>query len=260
MNLTESFSFMIAEDESRIRKNLIRKILEQDGRFRLAGEGSNGEEVLAMMDREPPDVLFTDIRMPVMDGLRLIEETYFRFPEVMLVIISGYNDFEYARKGIQFGVLDYLLKPLEPAHLKVLLEKLAARLETRYELREGECGSGCTGLAQEGLALAAADYIREHYVQDLSVFSLAERFHANPTYLTRIFKQYLEKTPTRFIADLRLGQARHLMKTRPDMGIKEISWAVGYADQGYFSRIFRKTTGESPSEYKDRVHREALTE
>lgn len=252
MNPRENYSFVIAEDEPRIRKNLVKKILEHDKRFRLTGEVMNGVQALDLMAVEQPDVLFTDIRMPVMDGLKLIEEVYYNFPDVLIVVISGYDDFRYAQKGIQFGVLEYILKPVEVEKLKQTLEKLAGRLEARYNQWEANGTIYSGSPAQESLAIMAADYIRDHFTQDLSVFSLAERFHTNPTYLTRIFKKYLEKTPTRFILELRIRQAKKLMKTLPDMEVKEISYQVGYTDQGYFSRIFKKTTGESPSEYREK--------
>lgn len=249
MNPNGKFSFLIAEDEPRIRKNLIKKICLHDSRFFLLHEVINGEQALECIKKEQPDILFSDIRMPVMDGLKLIEEVYYNFPDILIIIISGYNDFNYAQKAIQFGVLDYLLKPVENNNLAKTLEKITLRLESQKQEMDTETFT--SHLAQETLASAVADYIREHYTEDISISSLAGKFYVNPTYMTRIFKKIMNKTPTRFILDLRINLAKKIIKTQPELELKEIAYMTGYTDQGYFSRIFKKTTGLSPSEYKE---------
>ena len=251
MNPKGKFSFLIAEDEPRIRKNLIKKICRHDSRFFLLDEVINGEEALVCIKKEQPDILFSDIRMPVMDGLKLIEEVYYNFPDILIVIISGYNDFNYAQKAIHFGVLDYLLKPVENDNLAKTLGKIVLRLESQHQEMESETFSN--HLAQETLAEALADFIKEHYTEEISISSLAGKFYVNPTYMTRVFKKIMNKTPTRFILDLRINMAKKIIKTQPELELKEIAYMTGYTDQGYFSRIFKKTTGLSPSEYKENI-------
>jgi len=249
MNQQGTFSFLIAEDEPRIRKNLIKKITAFDPRFYLLNEAKNGSEALDFIEKEQPDILFTDIRMPVTDGLKLIEEVYYNYPDVLTVIISGYDDFSYAQKAIRFEVLGYLLKPVENDNLKGTLGKITARLEDRKESLESEAYP--SGLAQEELAAGVADYIKAGYKGEISIVELAEKFHVNPTYMTRVFKSVFNKTPTKYILELRISQAKKIMREQPELEMKEISYKLGYNDQGYFSRIFKKITGLSPSEYKE---------
>ena len=251
MNHNGNFTFILAEDEPRIRKNLVKKIVYNDPRFVLLKEVFNGEEALQAIRENQPDVLFTDIRMPVIDGIKLIEEVYYHSPDIMVVIISGYEDFYYAKKAIQFGVLDYLLKPVDDAELAKTLWKISGRLEKQHHQLEIDTNTYSSNFAQEALADGVIEYIRGHYTEELSIQSLADRFHVNPTYMTRVIKKSIGKTPTKCIVDLRIQQAKSLIRALPNLEIKEIAYKVGYQDQGYFSRIFKKLTGLSPSEFKE---------
>jgi len=225
------------------------KITGFDDRFHLLGEVQNGLEALEAIGRRQPDFLFTDLRMPVMDGLKLLEEVYYNYPDIITVIISGYEDFSYAQKAISLEALGYLLKPVEPANLEIVLRKgmdrlERARLNCSYDSSVGK-------YAQETLASGVAEFIKANYQGEISINSLAEKFHVNPTYLTRIFKGEFAKTPTKYLLELRITKAKKLMQQQPDLEMKEISYLVGYADQGYFSRIFKKIVGVSPSEFKE---------
>ena len=115
---------LIVEDEILLLKNIKKKIQSAGSFFTVAGESTNGREAWDMIRMLRPDVVFTDIRMPIMDGLTLsgmINETY---PEIRTVIISGYDDFEYARTALSNRVYDYLLKPVKIEELKKLLDRL----------------------------------------------------------------------------------------------------------------------------------------
>ncbi|RKP51566.1 response regulator [Cohnella endophytica] len=117
---------LIAEDEIRVREGLANFIHELGEPYRLVGTAANGEEALALMETEVPHILVTDIRMPRMDGLALLERVKRDYPSVVAVILSGYADFEYARQAIRFDVSDYLLKPLRKDKLEETLGRLAA--------------------------------------------------------------------------------------------------------------------------------------
>lgn len=244
------FNFMIVEDEQRIHEHLIKKITTLDPRFQLCNAAFNGKQALELLAEKQPDVVFTDIRMPVLDGLQLAEELYYHYPEIITVIISGYDDFAYAKTAISFDVIDYLLKPVNDKELSFTLAKIANKLLQQTEQLTEDLHTYTNNMAQKDLATSVASYLREHYRQNISIGTLAEKFHVNPTYMTRMFKQYVGKTPTRFIVDLRINHAKKLILEIDNVELKEIAYQVGYLDQGYFSRIFKKTTGLSPSEFK----------
>lgn len=126
---------VVVEDERILLENMCRKITAAPLDFEIAGLAFNGKEALELIRENHPDIVFTDIRMPLMDGLELAETLYREYPDIYVVIVSGYDDFEYARRALTYRVHDYLLKPLKSE----ALEKLLASLHTLVmEKRENE--------------------------------------------------------------------------------------------------------------------------
>lgn len=128
---------VIADDEARIL-SLIRLLPDWDALgMEVAGAASNGLEALEMVEREKPDILITDIRMPGCQGLELIERARRAVPGLEIIIISGYAHFEYAQTAIKLGVGDYLLKPIKKDELTSTLDKLARRCRAKHPSRPG---------------------------------------------------------------------------------------------------------------------------
>ena len=119
---------LIVEDEVMIREGLARLIKSHTGHT-VIGEASNGQEGLSLALRFKPDLVITDIRMPVMDGLQMIEALHGMSLPIRAVILSGYSEFDYAKKAIHFGVDDYLLKPLAAEDIVDLLERTQRKME-----------------------------------------------------------------------------------------------------------------------------------
>ncbi len=246
----QPFKVVIAEDEHRIREHLEKKIPETNRRFIIAGAAANGKTALELVKKTLPDLLVTDIKMPVMDGLELIEELYLSYPELPVIILSGYDDFNYARKAIHFGVRDYILKPASKKELSEVLGKLEILLDRNRNFSAGsEIGYDSSAAATE-LCGKLAEYLKSHYTREILISDLAGTFNLNPTYMSRIFKQQTGRTPTRYLTELRINKAKKILSENPELEIKEISSRIGFQDQGYFSRLFKKETGISPIDYK----------
>ncbi len=139
----------LVEDESVIREGLRDHIPWEQYGFSLVGEAGDGEMALPMIRKLRPDVLITDIKMPFMDGLSLSEIVKEEFPKIRIIIISGYDDFEYARQSIRVGVDQYLLKPVTRMTMRKILLEIKEKIEKevgqqdyqikyREELREFE--------------------------------------------------------------------------------------------------------------------------
>ncbi len=126
--LTPTYRVVVVEDERLIRDNIVEKIQLCDPSFVVVGAASNGAQALEIIQSQRVDVLFTDIRMPVMDGLELAQQVRSRHARVQVVIVSGYADFAYAQQAIHLGVEEYLLKPVEAELLADALGKLKAKL------------------------------------------------------------------------------------------------------------------------------------
>lgn len=127
---------LVVDDEIRFCRALGRWIETADPRYRVVGEAYDGEEALEKLAELRPDVLFTDIRMQVMDGLQLIAETKRRYPGLVPVIVSSYDDFNYTRRAIRLHAEDYLLKPLREEDLREVLERVAAKLHDAGQQRD----------------------------------------------------------------------------------------------------------------------------
>jgi two-component system response regulator YesN len=116
------YKVVVADDEHRVKISVRSVIESEDCGFQIIGEASDGLEALELLSRIPADVLITDIRMPGIDGLELIRTLRERNNRCEIVILSGYNDFNYAQEAIRHGATSYLLKPVDP---DLLLEALA---------------------------------------------------------------------------------------------------------------------------------------
>ena len=124
---------VIVDDEQFVRKGIIALIDWEKINYQVVGEASNGEDALELILEEKPDVVLTDIRMPVFDGLKLIEkvkELAIKVPK--FIIISGYNDFEYAQRAVRLGVTDFILKPIDKDELEKTFMDLTPIIEREY--------------------------------------------------------------------------------------------------------------------------------
>mgnify|MGYP006289079847 CR=1 FL=1 len=251
MNREKRFEVIVVEDEPLILNNLVKKIREADPVFEVTGTAHNGKAAVELLEKCRADALITDIRMPVMNGLELIERIYYAYPFLKLIVISGYDDFSYARTALRYGVKDYILKPVNMEELKATLTRIRLQLETDYAEVRDRYGPSPENTAQKDLARDILEYLRTNYTKQISLSELAERFYINPAYLTRTFKKNTGIVPSRYIQDLRVNEAKGLLVKFPDMEVKEIAAVVGYSDQCYFSRIFKKETGQSPLEYRE---------
>lgn len=125
---------MIVEDEAPIQRSIKSAVESVDGRFEVIATAYNGQEALLLVHELQPDIIITDIRMPVMDGLVLTEKVRERYPHIQIILLSGYQEFGYARKAMLLGVVHYLLKPVSRKQIKELLETV--RLDTLEKRRD----------------------------------------------------------------------------------------------------------------------------
>ena len=132
----ELFKVFICEDESIVREGLRDMIPWEKYGFEFAGEAPDGEMALPMIRKIRPDVLITDITMPFMDGLSLAKTVTKELPDIKIIVISGYSDFEYARKSIEIGVEQYLLKPVTKTDMINALEGIRKKIIEENEQKD----------------------------------------------------------------------------------------------------------------------------
>ncbi|MDF2987039.1 MAG: two component transcriptional regulator, AraC family [Eubacterium sp.] len=130
------YKLLVVDDEEEVRRGLIQKIEWYKYNFEIVGEAQNGREALDIIEENVPDIIITDISMPIMNGLELSEYVKLNYPTIKTVILTGYDDFNYAQQAIRFGVEDYILKPVLPKDIDELLIKLKNKLELEIEHKE----------------------------------------------------------------------------------------------------------------------------
>lgn len=130
------YKVLLVDDEVLTREAISQNIPWESMGFTLIGTAGNGQEALKMVERDPPDLVLTDICMPVMDGIALSGELHDHYPETSVVIISGYDDFEYAKQALRFGVSNYLLKPITSRELTDELVKIKEKITGALAKRE----------------------------------------------------------------------------------------------------------------------------
>lgn len=254
---------IVLEDEPAARRELV--LLTPWDKYGMvcAGEAADGAEGLALVEAKAPDIIVTDIRMPGMDGLSFIEtlvknaaEKAVAAPEV--IILSGYSEFEYARRAMRFGVDEYLLKPVEDEALEASLLRKAAKIRARSPHHKAELlffaeserkqfDEECLSYVDEAIRI-----IGERYIQGVSIEEAAGELGLSAGHLSRIFKRGTGYTFVDYLTHVRIKRAMELLRD-PGVKVYEAADLVGYLDARYFAQVFKKIAGVTPREFKDGI-------
>lgn len=233
------YTVLLADDEHLIRDSIAHMIETEMDTAKVIGEAANGREAMVLVRKLLPDIVLTDIRMPVMDGLALIKNLHAAFPHIQTVILSGYSDFAYAHQALQCNVKDYVLKPIKPGALCAALQRCIDAL----------AGGACPAKPPESPSQKILRFIRESFAQPVSLEQIAEEFNYSPKYISNLVKAETGSSFTEYILDLRIEYAVEKL-TKSNLEIKEIALQTGYNDLQYFYRVFKKRTGLTPSQYR----------
>lgn len=246
-----NYQIIVAEDELLLLKNLIKKINNTGLMFDVVGYAQTGIQAFELVQLHHPDVLITDIKMPTMDGLSLIEKVRLYHPNIDCIITSGFSDFDFTKKAIKCQVFDYILKPIdEDALYETLLN-----IQNKYLARENGLNKLYICDAQksspEEIANSLKTYIVNHYTEDIKLNEISRELCYSSSYLSKVFFQYFNCSPSKYLTSLRIQKAQQLLKHNTELSVRQVGEAVGYKEQGYFSRTFKKNVGTSPVDYKE---------
>lgn len=263
------YKLMLADDERIIREGISSIVDWSDMDISLTGVAKNGIEAYEVISKDPPDIVLTDIKMPGMDGLELAKKVRDEYPETAVVVLSGYEEFELARKAMEYGVKHYLLKPCDKDDIIEVMKKILPEIEHRKRkenfvkqiqssLRKStEHSGGEIPLRNElscNLSINRVMRYIEANISDekLSLSTIAKDIlYMDSDYLGKLFKKETGQKFTRYLTKLRMEKAKILIKSDIEYKIAEIAEKVGYGNNPrYFSLVFKKSTGYTPSEYK----------
>lgn len=241
------YQFIFVDDEDYIRETFA-EIMDY-GRygFTLTASFASAERALAWLKAgNKVDAVLTDIRMGDIGGLDMSEYIRRNMPDIEVVIISGYGEFEYAQRAIKCDVFDYLLKPTSLEDLGRLFQKL----KDHFDRQRGEEHSAQEDDYHANIIQKVQEYVAHNYDRDISLEEIAGQIGMNPAYLSRYFKQRTGKTFMDYLSAVRVNQAIELLKN-PSNRVYEIGELVGYKSLKHFYKIFKKHTSLTPSQYRE---------
>lgn len=201
----------------------------------------NGQEGLRMMEKHRPDIAFVDMHMPLLGGAEFLSIASRNHPYCQYIVVSGYDEFEYAQAAIRANVVDYLLKPIDQKELERALKKAILRLPEREMVPEESTPTQVISAVKE--------YLDRHYMEEIKVEELVERFYFSKEYLSKLFRNQYGCPLYEYVLQLRMGHAKEYLRD-PQWTIHQISEKMGYSNANYFGKAFKRRYGITPSEYR----------
>lgn len=216
-----------------------------------AGDGITGAELIR---REKPDILFMDICMPGIDGLKMLTGLRSEFRNMQVTILTGFRDFAYAQEAIRLGVTRFLLKPSKMSELREALQAMTDKLREISRSVSGPDESEEIEEAAAGnfIVTGAIEFIRAHYAEKLTLQSVADSCYVSQWHLSKLLGKHIGKNFYDILNEVRVAEAKRLLKD-PGLRIGTIGEAVGYTDSAHFARTFKKLTGMSAAEYRNTI-------
>ena len=242
---------LIVDDEALVRRGIVLGVDWAALGCVVVGEAANGEEGIAAVERFSPNLIITDVRMPKMDGMEMMNRLREKGCRAHVIVLTAYSDFSYARSALQFGADDYLLKPFRDQELTAAIDRIHRKERERISLTP-QAALPLVKRDKSKYVLQALEYIAVHYAdQDISITSIAAHLGVSEGHLSHVFKKETSYTVISYLTQYRMHTA---MKLLQDCRYKvyEVAELVGYRDVAYVGSTFKKLVGVSPSEYQDR--------
>ena len=233
---------LLVDDEIMIRQGF-KQLFDWEGHdCQVVGEAADGMEALTQIDALRPDIVIMDINIPIMNGLKVIQCTRLKYPQIAFVIVSGYDDFAYSREALRLKITDYILKPVNYEEFGTCIDNLKIALFQRESAREEP-------QEEERPILAITRYLQEHLSEDVSLSVLAEEFHLSAQYISQLFKNEIGVNFLAYFTNIRMERAKKLLLSS-SASIGEISEQLGFGDYRVFTKVFKKAEGVTPSQYR----------
>ncbi|NOV04199.1 response regulator transcription factor [Paenibacillus planticolens] len=252
---------LIIDDELPLRQEL-RSMPWASFGAELVGEAENGEEALELCETLEPDLVISDITMPIMDGLELFRMVKKRFPLIQFVLLTCHSDFHYAQEALKLGALDYFTKlSFDEADMKTAVEKARAAIRRETDLRDYEQErtrrelsnpqkSGTMDERKIRKEVHLAQKIVETKLgEPITLTSVADEVGLSSYYLSRLFREETGESFNDYVTRLRMEKAMQLLQNT-QLKVYEVAEQVGIPSYRYFSQLFRNWTGVAPTDYK----------
>lgn len=255
------YRVLLVEDEDIIRRGLMFTVDWESVNCVVIGEARNGIEGLERIQNDHPDIVIVDVNMPDMDGLQMLEKSIEEF-QYGAIIISGYNEFKYAKKGITLGISEYLLKPVNYHELYGAIRKIINKREKISRLKDEQrilnVEKQKMGIIDQTVKTKTGnkyvdkmlESVRKDYNKRIAITDISAECGMSCTYLNNKFKELTGYTFNDYLNRYRMQKAIEFMKMEK-YKIYEVADMVGFSDYKYFIKVFKKYTGYSPTKILD---------
>lgn len=238
------YSIMIVEDEYLVRQGISSLVDFKKFNMQVIGEAENGLEAWEKIQAECPDIILTDINMPQMNGIKLAQLAREQYPQLHIIFLTGYDDFDYALSAVKLGADDYLLKPFSREDVEAMLIKVKEKLDR--EKKQQQVHELVEKAEFSDLEQAIHDRLAD---TELSLKSLSFQLGFNSSYLSVLIKKELGLPFQDYLIQERMKRAKLLLLTT-DLKVYEIAEQVGFEDMNYFSQRFKQIVGVTPRQFK----------
>lgn len=258
------YSVIIIDDNKIVVDSITKSIDWNSLDCNVVKTAGNGVDGIKIITEYHPDIVITDIIMPGFNGLEMIGELKSANPNTKFIVITGYNNYEYARQSIKLGVFDFILKPIDNDDLtKVVLEAIDSiestfadeKVPLEYENADKNspeysiCEISKRLQGYSPLVREAINYIDSNIYHEISLKSASDAFQISPSHLSNLFKKETGKSFINYVTLVKLCRAKKLLKN-PKNKVYEVGLMLGYTDYSYFYQVFKKVFGVPPSQLK----------
>ena len=242
------YHVVIIDDEPIIVEGISRLVPWEKYDCTVIACAYDGKEGLDVIREKRPDIIFTDICMPGLDGLKMIAALKSEFPDMQISILTGYRDFDYCQEAIRLGVCRFLLKPSKLEEIEEALSVMAGVLKKNGLISHEE--EIAEGSASSFIVKNALAYMEEHYNEKLTLGLVAEKTYVSQWHLSKLLNKQEGRNFSEILNQIRVEHAKILLKEM-QYRIVDISEMVGFSDVAHFSRVFKKIEGISANEYRN---------
>lgn len=217
----------------------------------------SGEQAVQILEENTVDLMITDVEMPGMSGLDLVEKAKNKGWCRHFMILSGYDKFEYARRALRLDAADYLLKPVDKEELRRDICRIAREMETEGKkeqdlLKEYACYFPHLEESQiPGPLQRCVQFIKENYQDVISLSMLAEYTGKTESYLSSLFKKEWNTTFLEIVNEMRLQQAIYMLLYEPAVSVQDIAGKVGYKTERQLYRLIKNKLGITPQQLRN---------
>jgi YesN/AraC family two-component response regulator len=244
---------LVADDEP-IELTVVEKIINENLSDKVSiCLADNGREAVDLYEKENCDIALLDIAMPGLNGLEAAEIIRSKHPGHVIIFLTAFDEFDYAKKAIAVKALDYLLKPVDEKELILVLEEALRQVENESKENVSENknfdNTEFSDMKMSAIRTRISDYLESRYMDDISLSDIAGELKYSDAYFSKVFKKCFNKGFIVYLTELRIEKSKILLEDI-FVNIKDISAKVGFRDSNYYTKVFKRMEGLTPSEYR----------